>query len=647
MWAGNVNVLSENFSSNNTIAKLETAGWVFTGSKSIQSGWLQVASGSGKGSATTPAFASLVGSSATLTFDLISASASSKTLTITGKNCKVDGGTSTTKTAPANSGTASSITISITNASTASTIEFSAASSNGCRIDNVVVYYESSTPSSGASFTNSGPSIDWPTHTTYTQTATTAEGYAGTSGASVSYSLSSNSCGASITNATTGEITFTKGGKVTVTATAAAIEGKFTQSTASYTLTVNDVRADADLTWSESSVEIMKDATTYTLPTLTNPHGLTINNYTATGTEGLASVTSAGVVTVNTGTVGTATIKAIFGGNTEYKAQTVSYDIVVVDPTIKGSKYNPYTVAEVIAMNPTATATGENVANQDVYVTGYIVGGFNTSSKFTITASEYQASNLALADSYNETTGTETIPVELKNNTTPRANYNLIDNPTNINATKVLVKADVLKYFTVPGLKNIEEISTSLMRITPAKAMITFCSSNALNFDGSELKAYVVSSIGSKAVLEEVTDVPAGTGLVLVGTANTTYEISGGTATSLGTTNQLIGVKKATNISQSAPTTYDYVLSNGKFVRSEKGTLPAGKAYLPASAFSGGAPSLDVVFSGEDESDNTTGIKSISTSMSKAYGVFNLNGQRISQPTKGLYIVNGRKVVVK
>ena len=28
-------------------------------------------------------------------------------------------------------------------------------------------------------------------------------------------------------------------------------------------------------------------------------------------------------------------------------------------------------------------------------------------------------------------------------------------------------------------------------------------------------------------------------------------------------------------------------------------------------------------------------------------GVYNLNGQRVNQPTKGLYIVNGRKVVIK
>ena len=33
--------------------------------------------------------------------------------------------------------------------------------------------------------------------------------------------------------------------------------------------------------------------------------------------------------------------------------------------------------------------------------------------------------------------------------------------------------------------------------------------------------------------------------------------------------------------------------------------------------------------------------------MTNDKGIFNLNGQRIAQPTKGLYIVNGKKIVIK
>ena len=191
-------------------------------------------------------------------------------------------------------------------------------------------------------------------------------------------------------------------------------------------------------------------------------------------------------------------------------------------------------------------------------------------------------------------------------------------------------------------------VSAEPVSITPAKAMTTFCSTKALNFDGTELKAYVVSSVGTTAVLEEVTDVPAGTGLILVGEAGTSYNIPVGTATTLSETNKLVGVTVDTNISQNAPTEYDYVLSDGKFVRSANGTLPAGKAYLLASAVAG-APSLDIVFDGDNGSDNTTDINSIENGQMTIDNseIYNLNGQRVAQPTKGLYIVNGRKVIVK
>jgi hypothetical protein len=48
------------------------------------------------------------------------------------------------------------------------------------------------------------------------------------------------------------------------------------------------------------------------------------------------------------------------------------------------------------------------------------------------------------------------------------------------------------------------------------------------------------------------------------------------------------------------------------------------------------------------EEDETTGISSMQNSQSTMHHeVYNLNGQRVAQPAKGLYIVDGRKVIVK
>ena len=78
------------------------------------------------------------------------------------------------------------------------------------------------------------------------------------------------------------------------------------------------------------------------------------------------------------------------------------------------------------------------------------------------------------------------------------------------------------------------------------------------------------------------------------------------------------------------------------FKKSTGGTLAAGKAYLVMPA---GARELNVSF---DEEGNTTGVADINRETITNNGdFFNLAGQRVAQPTKGLYIVNGKKVVIK
>ncbi len=144
-WGADVNVINEDFSTNNTADKLTAAGWTLSGTTIPATGYLQIASGSGSGSATTPAFSTLVGTTATLSVTHVSSGGSTRTMTITGVNCKVDGKTSTTVTVPANSSGQTTSTISITEASTTSKITFSLPSSKGTKIYEVVVSYTPST----------------------------------------------------------------------------------------------------------------------------------------------------------------------------------------------------------------------------------------------------------------------------------------------------------------------------------------------------------------------------------------------------------------------------------------------------------------------------------------------------------------------
>jgi hypothetical protein len=57
-------------------------------------------------------------------------------------------------------------------------------------------------------------------------------------------------------------------------------------------------------------------------------------------------------------------------------------------------------------------------------------------------------------------------------------------------------------------------------------------------------------------------------------------------------------------------------------------------------------PGFDVELEVEYEEVSPTGIKNLTPALSQGEGAwYDLQGRRVAQPTKGLYITNGRKVV--
>lgn len=57
------------------------------------------------------------------------------------------------------------------------------------------------------------------------------------------------------------------------------------------------------------------------------------------------------------------------------------------------------------------------------------------------------------------------------------------------------------------------------------------------------------------------------------------------------------------------------------------------------------APALKVIGGGGD--DGTTGIGGMTTEEVKTDAIYNLNGQRMAAPRKGINIINGKKVIIK
>ena len=190
---------------------------------------------------------------------------------------------------------------------------------------------------------------------------------------------------------------------------------------------------------------------------------------------------------------------------------------------------------------------------------------------------------------------------------------------------------------------------TEAVTFTPAYDKTTYVTTKALDFSNVDgLKAYVATKAeaGSGSVtLSEVGAVPAETPLMLIGTAGTEYTIPVAASATAPETNMFKAGNGTTEFNGS---TYDFILySDGLFYQIGSGTVATTKAYLHCEsdprAAAQGARGLSIVF--EDE---TTGIgASLMNSERVNNEVYNLNGQRVAQPTKGLYIVNGKKVVIK
>lgn len=172
--------------------------------------------------------------------------------------------------------------------------------------------------------------------------------------------------------------------------------------------------------------------------------------------------------------------------------------------------------------------------------------------------------------------------------------------------------------------------------ITLDHDVITYCSDKTLDFSAVEgLTASYISEVsGTVAKTTGIGKVAAGYGIILEG-ATGTYEVPVVSEGAELTDNKLIGVLEETPIEAG-----NFILMDGVFIPCIAGTLPAGKAYLPKSAVSSDAKVITLVF-GE-----STGINEIQKAETEG-AIYNLSGMRVSKTQKGVYIMNGRKVIVK
>lgn len=186
----------------------------------------------------------------------------------------------------------------------------------------------------------------------------------------------------------------------------------------------------------------------------------------------------------------------------------------------------------------------------------------------------------------------------------------------------------------------------------PSSGLGTF--SAKANFTLPEgLEAYYCkiydASAGTISVVAINGVVPAETGVLLRGTAGETYTLTATNAAAAEVTdNALVAVTEQTTIQPTADGYTNFGLSGGVFkkVNEAGGTVKANRAYLhiPTTA---GAREISLVW---DEDVTAIGKEAIVKGAESSPGQwYTIGGRKLAgQPTqKGIYIVNGKKVVIK
>ena len=183
--------------------------------------------------------------------------------------------------------------------------------------------------------------------------------------------------------------------------------------------------------------------------------------------------------------------------------------------------------------------------------------------------------------------------------------------------------------------------STESVTVTSA-GYATYVSDYDLNYTGLGVKAYKASLAETTITFTKVTTVPAGQGVLLQGTG--TFDVPVTTGVADWNDNAFIRGTGA-NVATESDGKYNYILNNGSngvgFYKANGQKVAKNRAYLQSTS-----NAARLSFSFDDEAGEATGISEVKDVKADA-AIYNLNGVRVKNMTKGLYIMNGKKVVLK
>ena len=220
-----------------------------------------------------------------------------------------------------------------------------------------------------------------------------------------------------------------------------AVATIFKESIQLYALSASDIQmitnlVDPETAWAADTVAVMPGQEEYEYALGTNYEG-TITY--SSSDETVATIDAEGDITFVG--YGHTVITAETPETDEYLASKASFDLFFIEG--EGTLAKPYTPADVQYFC--------DKVEGKAWVKGEISGFYNNNKYFAGTEGAV-ASNLALS------AGDINVPVALPSGSQVRTDLNLLDNATNLGKT-VWVYGTIVKYFSVPGVKNVTDYS--------------------------------------------------------------------------------------------------------------------------------------------------------------------------------------------
>lgn len=211
---------------------------------------------------------------------------------------------------------------------------------------------------------------------------------------------------------------------------------------------------------------------------------------------------------------------------------------------------------------------------------------------------------------------------------------------------------------TITGLGNYQGTLTTTFEIVRQVA-ISFSKNNSswMSYYAEEdlaipheLEAYAVTGVdGTEVKVQKLDYIPSNQGVLLTYKEVMPHEESMffhacTDVPEVKPTNLLSGVAAATLVSSlTADGSSIYVLYNDEFVKTTSGTIKANRCYLPISM----NVNARLAISFADDDNETTAIENVNRETITNNNYYDMQGRKVAQPAKGLYIVNGKKVVIK